>query len=564
MAPTAPLFLVFALVAIVSLRIASSGPSRRAAVFVLNALFLLSLINSPLQLAPLIGFVLLGYGAIAIAAHKRSSSALALLTAGLVATFIWLKRYPIVSAVPTFSFDFTVVGLSYVLFRILHVLVDVSQGSLRRPSFFAYLNYVLFFLSLLSGPIQRYEDFAPQIETRPSSLEWQDVKTAIGRVLVGYLMVIVLGAAAANFIDIAKPRFFDALVHDETVAGIWSFALLSTTYLVSLFLNFAGYMHIVIGIGGLAGIVLPENFNHPFVSKNFLDLWTRWHITLSNWFRFYLFNPVLKSLADRWVTIVPMPYLGVAAFFLTFLVMGAWHGATPIFLIYGLFLGAGVSVNRLWQIWAPKFLGKSRYKALSSRPWYIELSRSATLSYLAVALISFWIDEEHAVLLAKPSGLLIVFSAFIAMTLVGAILCGLWDIAIVRVRAIFVGHAGSMEEHAVLAPRFGRPGLILVPLLVLALASAAASAGALFATGALSGGSLPYAVATVVLCMAILTSTYVAAGALDPAVERFLCTLRVRLRQADAMAIWLGIRAFIVFNLAMLANSAPELIYKAF
>src|SRR5277367_137098 len=161
---TSLLFLAFAVVAVILLRLAPSGVLRRAAIFGLNAAFLLSMVTAPLQLVPLAGFVLLGYGAILIAGRARSSLRLGTLVTGLVVIFIWLKRYPIVSAVPTFSFAFTVVGLSYILFRILHILVDVSQGCLPRPSFIAYLNYVFFFLSLLSGPIQRYEDFAPQAE----------------------------------------------------------------------------------------------------------------------------------------------------------------------------------------------------------------------------------------------------------------------------------------------------------------------------------------------------------------------------------------------------------------
>src|ERR1700734_2365357 len=139
MSLTSPLFLAFAFAAVLLLRLAPSGVPRRAAILGLNAVFLFSIVTAPLQLVPLAGFILLGYGAILIAGRARSSLSLGILVTGLVGIFVWLKRYPIVSAVPTFNFAFTVVGLSYILFRILHILIDVAQGSLRRPSFVAYV-----------------------------------------------------------------------------------------------------------------------------------------------------------------------------------------------------------------------------------------------------------------------------------------------------------------------------------------------------------------------------------------------------------------------------------------
>src|SRR5262250_2889257 len=100
-------------------------------------------------------------------------------------------------------------------------------------------------------------------------------------------------------------------------------------------------MDVVIGIGRFYGFRLPENFDRPFAAGNFLEFWTRWHITLSNWFKVYVFNPGLRALAARVETPRAMPYLGVLAYFVTFLLMGVWHGSTRAFVIYGLLLGAG-------------------------------------------------------------------------------------------------------------------------------------------------------------------------------------------------------------------------------
>ena len=561
---TSPLFLAFAFAAVILLRLAPLGVPRRAAIFGLNAVFILSMVTRPFQLVPLAGFVLLGYGAILIAGRGRSLVSLGILVTGLVAIFIWLKRYPIVSAVPAFNFAFTVVGLSYILFRILHIVIDVAQGCLRRPSFIAYLNYVFFFLSLLSGPIQRYEDFAAQAEMKPPPLDWKEVNTSAKRVVLGYLMVIVIGNATINFVEMTKAPLFDALGHDKIIFGIYLFALLTFAYLVTLFVNFAGYMHIVIGVGGLAGILLPENFDHPFGSESFLDLWSRWHITLSNWFKSYLFNPLLRMLSARWGTKNSTPYLGAIAFYVTFFVMALWHGTTSIFVVYGLFLGSGVTVNRLWQILIPKVFGKNSYKVLSGRRWYFQFSRGATISYLAVALTSFWIDGEQASKLGRPSGLAILFGSFVLMTVVGAVLGHLWDITAPHVRDILGwGRRLSVDEPTTLPVRSGMLRTIAIPILALALASAAASAVALFATRGLVGHSLPYAVVTLALFTVTVGMTCVGAGVLDPPISCYF-SARAPQRQADAAALWLGVRGFIVVSLAVVLNSAPAFIYQAF
>jgi alginate O-acetyltransferase complex protein AlgI len=563
MSLTSPIFLAFAFAAVILLRLAPSGVPRRVTIFGLNAVFLFSMVKAPLQLLPLAAFVLLGYAAILIAGRARSSLSLGILVTGLVTIFVWLKRYPIVSAVPTFNFAFTVVGLSYILFRILHILIDVAQGSLRRPTFIAYLNYIFFFLCLLSGPIQRYEDFAPQAEMTPPPLGWKEVTASAKRVVLGYLMVMVIGNATIDFVEMAKAPFFDALAHGKIVFGIYLFALLTFAYLVTLFVNFAGYMNIVIGVGGLAGVLLPENFDHPFRSESFLDLWSRWHITLSNWFKSYLFNPLLKMLSARWGTKNSTPYLGAIAFYVTFFVMAVWHGTTSIYVIYGLFLGSGVTINRLWQILMPKAFGKDNYKVLSGRRWYYQLSRAATISYLAVALTSFWINSEQAAKLGRPSGLAILFGSFVLMTIVGALLGHLWDITAPYVRDILDwGPHPLVNEPTMLSVRSGSR-TIAVPVLALTLASAAASAVTLFASKGLAGSSFPHAVVTLALFTMTVAATCVAAGVLDSPISRYLFS-RAPQRQADATALWLGFRGFIVVSLAVVFNSAPAFIYQAF
>src|ERR1700722_8389512 len=558
-------FLGFAALSIILLRILPGGGWRQATLLGLDAAFLYSQTDALLPLLPLIGFVLLGYVAVIAAERRRARHGLGLLVLGMVAIFVWLKRYPLVSALPTFGFAFTVVGLSYMLFRILHIVIDVGQGSLNRPRFVSYLNYVFNFLCLLSGPIARLEDFEPQLRVRPPLPSWREIDAAAQRILRGYVMVAVLASIATNFVNLLKPEFSAALVHGEVAHGVRVYALLTGTYLFNLYVNFSGYMEIVIGIGVLAGLTLPENFNFPFLSKNFLDLWSRWHITLSNWLKFYLFNAVLKSLGARFGTRSNMAYLGAIAFFVTFVVMGIWHGTTYIFFVYGLFLGAGVTVNRLWQIWAPQWLGKSGYKNLQQREWYFQLSRAATLSYLAVALTSFWITDQQAAALIRPDGLAIFLGGYVGLVAAGTMAGFAWDgvSAFFRKRLLAPWAPADGEKGG--GPEVRRAGrVLLISLLAVALASMVVALVSLDLTGILAGSSSVRRLAMLALMAGACAAILISVGRLEPAVARWRDAAFPR-RGQDAAAIWLGFRALLVINLVLLmVNSIPEFIYKAF
>ena len=565
MSLTSPGFVAFAALSIILLRILPGGGWRQGTLLCLDAAFLYSQTVALLPLVPLIGFVLLGYVAVIAAERRRARHGLGLLVLGMVAIFVWLKRYPLVSALPTFGFAFTVVGLSYMLFRILHIVIDVGQGSLNRPRFVSYLNYVFNFLCLLSGPIARLEDFEPQLRVRPPLPSWREIDAAAQRILRGYVMVAVLASIATNFVNLLKPEFSAALVHGEVAHGVRVYALLTGTYLFNLYVNFSGYMEIVIGIGVLAGLTLPENFNFPFLSKNFLDLWSRWHITLSNWLKFYLFNAVLKSLGARFGTRSNMAYLGAIAFFVTFVVMGIWHGTTYIFFVYGLFLGAGVTVNRLWQIWAPQWLGKSGYKNLQQRQWYFQLSRAATLSYLAVALTSFWITDQQAAALIRPDGLAIFLGGYVGLVAAGTMAGFAWDgvSAFFRKRLLAPWAPADGEKGG--GPEVRRAGrVLLISLLAVALASMVVALVSLDLTGILAGSSSVRRLAMLALMAGACAAILISVGRLEPAVARWRDAVFPR-RGRDAAAIWLGFRALLAINLVLLmVSSIPEFIYKAF
>jgi alginate O-acetyltransferase complex protein AlgI len=192
-------------------------------------------------------------------------------------------------------------------------------------------------------------------------------------------------------------------------------AATASLFLLHLYFNFAGYMNVVIGIGILAGLRLPENFNSPFRTANFVELWSRWHITLSEWFN------SICSIRRRWGGAVPMAYLGAVSFFITFAVMGIWHGTTGYFLVFGLLLGLGVSVNRLWQIVAAKRLGRDKYRLLCERQLYADASRSAAIALFAMSLVCFWLDASTAPTLLTLMGIFCCVVAFVIIAATGIV-----------------------------------------------------------------------------------------------------------------------------------------------
>jgi hypothetical protein len=159
-----------------------------------------------------------------------------------------------------------------------------------------------------------------------------------------------------------------------------------------LYANFSGYIDIVIAIARLMRVRLPENFDRPFSASSFLDFWSRWHITLSTWLKTYVYNPLLLALMRRFSSIALQQLLGVFCFFVTFFLVGLWHGRTSEFIFFGVLQGGGVAVNKLWQLGMARVLGRRSYKDLAKNSAYIAFGRGLTFSWFALTQFWFWAD----------------------------------------------------------------------------------------------------------------------------------------------------------------------------
>jgi len=454
MAFTSLTFLGFTAATILLLNAARTVRLRSWLMLAPNTFFLLSYADRPIELLPLLGFMALGYGLIEALRRTRSSTLLWLGLALVLGTFVTLKKYAFVPAALTPHAVYTVVGISYILFRVLHLMIDAKQGELAaRVSPLAYFNYTASFLTLSAGPIQRYEEFQHETSTvRP--LDEAGVYDAFARIVQGFLRIAVVSAVFNYAFAAVSAKVLSAPATLGWSHLLGAYVASAVSYTVFLYANFAGYMDVVIGLSALLGQKLPENFERPFQARSFLDFWARWHITLSVWFRTYVFNPLLRGLATRVTSAALAPYLAVVAFFITFLLMGVWHGATSVFVVYGLFMGAGASINKLWQLQAAKRLGKARYKALCERPLSVYAARGLTFAYFALGLTCLWLNLGELAGLSARLGVHGWLVAYLALAGGAAATFAVWDglsALVRRIRSAGAFQLGVASRNLLLA-----------------------------------------------------------------------------------------------------------------
>jgi membrane protein involved in D-alanine export len=348
-----PAFFGLALSAIILLSVLR-GVARQLAFLALNLVFVWGLLLGPVGALSTLFFALLGYGLVQLAILKRRAG----LTLGLllyVALFVYLRRYDFLHWVlpeRLLPRALSTVGLSFLFFKVIHVMVDAYSKTLGRLDFLTYLNYCLNFVTFMMGPIQRFQDYRSQWEgeTRAIPLEFEAHLNAVLRVLVGLVKVYLL----ASFFE---PR---ALQPDTNLLGLSFAGLLVQVYAFWFFLyfNFSGYCDVVIGIGSLLGVRPPENFNLPFLARNISDFWLRQHRSLTLWLTDYVFSPLYrKLLMSPWTGRHKLLAVNLSLM-TTMLVSGLWHGTTLGFFLFGLAHGLWFVIYRTWDTLLTKRLGK--------------------------------------------------------------------------------------------------------------------------------------------------------------------------------------------------------------
>jgi D-alanyl-lipoteichoic acid acyltransferase DltB (MBOAT superfamily) len=459
-------FVLYGLAVAILSNVSRKTAWRSTVLFLASIFFVALLANNPIVLVPLAAFLLLGYAGIVLI-ERGSIKHIAWSVVAVVFVYIWLKKYTFLPPGIFLRFPYFTLGLSYIFFRVLHLIIESGGGGEKRHiGFGAYLLYALNFTTLVSGPIQRYDEFAQdQFAAEPLPLGPRVVGLQLERIVRGFFKVNVL----AMFLNMVHEDAFEQMSQPLPLSlkAVAAFRL-AVVYPFFLYANFSGYIDIVIALARLMRVRLPENFDRPFAASSFLDFWNRWHITLSSWLKTYVYNPSLIALMRRTSSLALEPYLGVFSFFVTFFLVGIWHGRTSEFVIFGILQGGGVSINKLWQLQLTRALGRKGYKALANNPVYIAFGRGLTFSWFAFTMFWFWGSWKQIDLVFGAIGILQWFAVWLAIWLSATGTLAAWEwlrAALLSIRTSEGPVLTSRYARVVFATALGLTAFVITVLL---------------------------------------------------------------------------------------------------
>ncbi len=265
------------------------------------------------------------------------------------------------------------IGISYMSFKTIQIMLEISDGLIKEKiSVKDYLQFLLFFPTVSSGPIDRSRRFLKEInEVMPRKDYLELAGDGVYRIVLGLLYKVVLSTYVYQMLL--------ALSNTGTVVYSIKYMYLYTLY---LFFDFAGYSLMAVGSSNILGIQTPMNFNKPFLSVDIKDFWTRWHITLSTWLRDFVFSRVLMQvIRKKWFK--NRLHNAAYAYMVNMLVMGFWHGISISYIAYGFYHGVLMSGFEIYQ-------KKSNfYKKHKNKTWYKLMSWFVTMNLVMVGFFIF-------------------------------------------------------------------------------------------------------------------------------------------------------------------------------
>lgn len=259
-------------------------------------------------------------------------------------------------------------GISFYTLMAISYLVDVHRGKIEADRNIGRLNlYLIFFPSIMEGPISRYEEIAQKLWSG-EKIHYKNLCFGLQRVIYGLIKKMVI---ADRLNIVIKNVFADYTKYD---GGI--FLAITVLYVVQLYMDFSGVMDIACGTGEIFNVNLPENFRQPFFSKNISEFWSRWHITLGTWFKDYIYYPISLSKFSKNLTKKLRKFLGnhfgpmiagTIALFAVWSLNGLWHGAGYNYLMFGMYHFVFISLGNLVEPLMVKFYKLTKI----NREWFI-------------------------------------------------------------------------------------------------------------------------------------------------------------------------------------------------
>ena len=236
-------------------------------------------------------------------------------------------------------------GISYVTFKSVQLIMEIRDGSIKEIKVWKLIQFISFFPTISSGPIDRYKRFVKDDKKVPTGGEYRElVLKAIHMIMLGFLYKYII----AYFIQVYAVNPLQMNLHGFTHMWLYMYA-----YSLYLFFDFAGYSLFAIAVSYLYGIKTPPNFNQPFKAKNIKDFWNRWHMTLSFWFRDCIYMRSLFYMSRKKL-LKSQFAMSNMAFFLNFFIMGIWHGLEVYYIVYGLYHAALFIGYGYYERWRKK------------------------------------------------------------------------------------------------------------------------------------------------------------------------------------------------------------------
>ena len=280
------------------------------------------------------------------------------------------------------SSDLRWFGFSYIAFRLLSILIDTLKGRKADIGIGDFLVYVCFPPALSAGPIDRWDRFTKEYTAGPKTGITEDIWAGFGQIALGLFHKFILADALAKMALSAQNS--GQFIHTG-----WAWVALFA-YALQIFFDFSGYSEIAVGLGILFGIHLPKNFDHPYLKPDLTKFWSSWHMTLTQWIRSYVFNPLTRYLRGKKEHPIPQWLVILITQLTTMLLIGLWHGISVNFVIWGLWHGIGLFVHQQWSRKTGAWL---RTKARPFQRIWTILSTALTILYVSIGWVWFVVPD---------------------------------------------------------------------------------------------------------------------------------------------------------------------------
>lgn len=250
-------------------------------------------------------------------------------------------------------------GISYLTFKVVQIIIEIQDGLIKKASVLDYLYFILYFPTISSGPIDRFRRFIKDAETPLSRKAYLELLgEGLWKVFVGAGYKFILAYFITNY-------WMNKVPPEHNLLNTLNYMYAYSFY---LFFDFAGYSLIAIGISYILGIKTPENFNKPFISKDIKDFWNRWHMTLSFWFRDFIYTRIIMAALKNKGLRKYKYASSYVGYLITMGLMGIWHGTDIYYILYGLYHGLLIVATDLFQRkvgWYKKVKDNILWKCLS-------------------------------------------------------------------------------------------------------------------------------------------------------------------------------------------------------